>query len=82
MVHESEHLKNFREESGFIVNLLNYAYLKVRCNPINNYQYLSHPGDIFQGYGDEWCAEISEVKFLKQFNIDYKEYWMKYFEDN
>ena len=82
MVHESEHLKNFREESGFIVNSLNYAYLKVKCNPITNYQYLSHYGDIFQGYGDEWCAEISEVKFLKQFNIDYKEYRMKYFEDN
>ena len=82
MVHESEHLKNYMENSGFVVNSLNYVYLKIRCNPITNYQYLSHPGDIIQGYGDEWCAEVSEVKFLKQFNVDYKEYWMKYFEDN
>ena len=29
MVHEAEHLKNYREDSGFIVNSLNYAYLGI-----------------------------------------------------
>jgi len=82
MVHEAEHLKNFKEESGFIVNSLNYAYLKLRCNPITNYQYFSDIRRSHHMYGDEWCAQISEVKFMKQFNIDYEKYWMKYFEDN
>lgn len=83
MVHEAEHLKNFREGNGFIVNSLNYMYLKFRCNPITNYQYFSNIRRAHHMYGDEWCAQISEVKFLKQFNIHYKEYyWMKHFEDN
>ena len=82
MVHEAEHLKNYRENSGFIVNSLNYAYLKARCNPIANYQYFSNIKRAHHMYVDEWCAQISEVKFLKQFNIDYKEYWMKHFENN
>ena len=83
MVHEAEHLKNFRENSGFVINSLNYIYLKIRCNPITNYQYFSNIRGAQHMYGDEWCAQISEVKFLKQFNIHYKEYhWMKHFEDN
>jgi hypothetical protein len=82
MVHEAEHLKNYREDSGFIANSSNYVYLKMKCNPITNYQYFSNVKRAHHMYGDEWCAQISEVKFLKQFNIDYKEYWMKHFEDN
>ena len=83
MVHEAEHLKNYRENSGFFVNSFNYIYLKIRCNPITNYQYFSDIRSAQHMYSDEWCAQISEVKFLKQFNINYKEYyWMKHFEDN
>jgi len=82
MVHEAEHLKNYREESRFIVNSLNYAYLKFRCNPITNYQYFSDIRRAHHMYIDEWCAQISEVKFMKQFNVDHEKYWMKYFEDN
>jgi len=33
-------------------------------------------------FGDEWCAQVSEVKFYRQFNINYKEDWMKHFENN
>ncbi len=82
LIHESEHLKNFREDGGFIVNLMNYAYLGAKCNPLTNYQYFSDIRRSIFMYGDEWCAQVSEVKFLRQFNVDYKENFMKYFEDN
>lgn len=82
LIHESEHLKNFREDEGFIVNILNYALLSAKCNPLTNYQYFSDIRRSIFMYGDEWCAQISEVKFLRQFNVDYKEDFMKYFEDN
>ena len=82
MVHEAEHLKNFRENSGFIANSLNYIYLKAKCNPVTNYQYFSNIRRAHHMYGDEWCAQISEVKFLKQFNISYEEDWMKHFDSN
>lgn len=82
LIHESEHLKNFREDEGFIVNILNYALLSAKCNPLTNYQYFSDIRRSIFMYGDEWCAQVSEVKFLRQFNIDYKENWMKNFEDN
>lgn len=82
LVHESEHLKNFRKDDGFIVNILNYAALEAKCNPLTNYQYFSNIFNAIFMYGDEWCAQVSEVKFLRQFNVDYKEDFMKYFEDN
>lgn len=80
LVHESEHLKNFRSDMGLIGNVVNYSVLSARCNPVTNYEYFT---DIMRSifmYGDEWCAQVSEVKFLRQFNIDYRENFMEYFE--
>lgn len=82
LVHEAEHLKNFKPNGGLIVNSLNYAYLGLKCNPLTNYQYFSDIRRSIFMFGDEWCAQVSEVKFYRQFNIDYKEDWMKHFEDN
>jgi hypothetical protein len=82
LVHEAEHLKNFRDDSGLITNTLNYALLSVKCNPLTNYQYFSDIRRSIFMFGDEWCAQVSEVKFFRQFNIDYKENWMKNFEGN
>ena len=82
MVHEAEHLKNYREDSGFIVNSLNYAYLGIRCNPLTNYQYFADIRRSIFMYADEWCAQVSEVKFTRQFNIDYDASFMEHFEDN
>ncbi|MDF1497955.1 MAG: hypothetical protein P1P85_01175 [Patescibacteria group bacterium] len=82
LVHESEHLKNFRHDGGFLINSLNYALLSTKCNPLTNYQYFSDIKRSIFMFGDEWCAQVSEVKFYKQFNINYKKDWMKHFEDN
>ncbi len=82
LVHEAEHLKNFRDDGGFITNSLNYALLSVKCNPLTNFQYFSDIRRSIFMFGDEWCAQVSEVKFFRQFNVDYKENWMKNFEDN
>lgn len=82
MVHEAEHLKNYREGSSFFVNSLNYACLKIKCNPVTNYQYFVNIRRAQHMYADEWCAQISEVKFIRQFNIDYSGSFMEYFEDN
>ncbi|MCK5490962.1 MAG: hypothetical protein KAI67_03900 [Candidatus Pacebacteria bacterium] len=82
LVHESEHLKNFRHDGGLIGNALNYALLAVKCNPLTNYQYFSDIRRSMFMFGDEWCAQVSEVKFYRQFNINYKEDWIKHFEDN
>lgn len=82
LIHESEHLKNFRSDGGLIVNSLNYALLSIKCNPLTNYQYFSDIRRSIFIFGDEWCAQVSEVKFFRQFNVDYKENWMKHFEDN
>ncbi|MCK5413442.1 MAG: hypothetical protein KAI57_03640 [Candidatus Pacebacteria bacterium] len=82
LVHESEHLKNFRHDGGFAGNALNYALLSIKCNPLTNYQYFSDIRRSIFIFGDEWCAQVSEVKFFKQFNIDYKGDWIKNFKDN
>ena len=82
LVHEAEHLKNFKPNGGLIVNIPNYAYLSLKCNPLTNYQYFTDIRRSIFIFGDEWCAQVSEVKFLRQFNVDYKGDWIKHFEDN
>ena len=82
MVHESEHLKNYREDSGFVINSLNYAYLKMKCNPLTNYQYFVDIRRSVFMYNDEWCAQVSETKFIRQFNINYDGDIVGYFKDN
>lgn len=82
LVHETEHIKNLKDNDGFMGAALNESVLKLKCNPITNYQYFSNTLRAIYMYNDEWCAQISEVKFLRQFNVDYTENFMKYFEDN
>ncbi|MFA6096092.1 MAG: hypothetical protein WC788_00515 [Candidatus Paceibacterota bacterium] len=80
LVHEAEHLKNFRSDAGFVGNIVNYAILSARCNPVTNYEYFSDITRSIFMYGDEWCAQVSEVKFFRQFNVDYRSDWMRNFK--
>lgn len=77
IVHESRHLKDFKAiDDGKGFNFLAYfggeVYFKIICNPITNYENFLHVFRATSAAYDEWCAQIEEVKFMRMYNIDYK----------
>ncbi|MFH1048892.1 MAG: hypothetical protein V1732_04485 [Patescibacteria group bacterium] len=77
IVHESQHLKDLRLVSGkngfsFSAYIGGGAYFKIICNPITNYENFLYVFRVTSASFDEWCAQIEEVKFMRMYNVDYK----------
>ncbi|MBU4580705.1 hypothetical protein KKB43_06890 [Patescibacteria group bacterium] len=78
LVHESQHLKDFRmikSDDGFNT-LIGYLggelYFKIICNPVTNYENFRQIMRATSMSFDEWCAQIEETKFFRMYNIDYE----------
>lgn len=78
LVHESQHLKDFRmikSKDGFNT-LVGYLggelYFKIICNPVTNYENFRQIIRATSMSFDEWCAQIEETKFFRMYNTDYE----------
>lgn len=87
LVHESQHLKDYRLISGkngfsFAGYIGGNVYFKLVCNPVTNYENFVQVARAASTSYDEWCAQIEEVKFLRMYNLDYKKEMAEFFEEN